>query len=182
MQEQPKSANPRCETSRENPRQSERARGAKKAFVVHGADAWTRSPAGESHIAEVHEGVVRTTRVRPEDFGEIIVRRREHTFYSHVGRQAFDQTTRHGHRRFAHGHGANTAVDGQFDRNVLDRKAGVIARDLTRKRRRNIDSCQRFVEDLPRQLLEVGHLDDGLRPRALQNFRVQNVRRPAAVE
>ena len=28
----------------------------------------SRTP-GESHIAEVHEGVVRTSRVRPEDFG-----------------------------------------------------------------------------------------------------------------
>src|SRR6185436_6295396 len=44
--------------------------GTLRAFVVHGADGLDEiSNTGESHIAEVHEGVVRSSLVRPEDLG-----------------------------------------------------------------------------------------------------------------
>jgi anthranilate phosphoribosyltransferase len=44
--------------------------GTYRAFVVHGADNLDElSNTGESRVAEVREGVVRTYTVRPEDFG-----------------------------------------------------------------------------------------------------------------
>jgi anthranilate phosphoribosyltransferase len=44
--------------------------GTIRAFVVHGADGLDEiSNTGESRISEVHEGVVRSSRVRPEDLG-----------------------------------------------------------------------------------------------------------------
>jgi anthranilate phosphoribosyltransferase len=44
--------------------------GTLRAFVVHGADGLDEiSNTGPSHISEVHEGVVRSSIVRPEDFG-----------------------------------------------------------------------------------------------------------------
>jgi anthranilate phosphoribosyltransferase len=44
--------------------------GTLRAFVVHGADGLDEiSNTGPSRISEVHEGVVRNSTVRPEDFG-----------------------------------------------------------------------------------------------------------------
>jgi anthranilate phosphoribosyltransferase len=44
--------------------------GTIRAFVVHGADGLDEiSNTGESHVSEVHEGLVRSAVLRPEDFG-----------------------------------------------------------------------------------------------------------------
>ena len=44
--------------------------GTHRAFVVHGADGLDEiTNTGESQVSEVREGVVRTSQVRPEDFG-----------------------------------------------------------------------------------------------------------------